>query len=41
MGKEVDTTYWFAPNVGIVKQIAMIGELNLTMELEKFEAAKK
>jgi hypothetical protein len=39
-GQNVTTTYWFADNVGIVKQTAMIGGLNVLMELEKFEPAK-
>jgi hypothetical protein len=39
-GQNITTTYWFAPNVGIIKQTAMIGPLNITMELEKFHPAK-
>jgi hypothetical protein len=34
------TTYWFAQNIGLVKQTAELPGLNLTMELEKFERAK-
>ena len=39
-GQNITTTYWFAANVGIVKQTAMIGALDINMELEKFEPAK-
>ncbi len=38
--KTVQTTYWFAQNVGFVKQTVEAGNLNVSGELEKFEAAK-
>jgi hypothetical protein len=38
MGQKVTTTYWFAPNVGIVKQIFNLGGVQGTMELEKYTA---
>jgi hypothetical protein len=39
-GQTIDTTYWFAPNVGIVRQTATIpgpaGPITITTELEKY-----
>jgi hypothetical protein len=40
MGNTVNTTYWFAPDVGIVKQTVDAGPLNMVMELQKFEKGK-
>lgn len=40
-GKTVNTTYWFAKDVGFVKQTVDAGNLNIVMELEKFEPAKE
>lgn len=34
------TTYWFAADVGVVKQVATIMDKDITLELEKFEAGK-
>lgn len=39
-GQPISTTYWFAPNVGIVKQTIEIGGTSTTMELVKFEQGK-
>lgn len=39
--KTVNTVYWFAPDVGIVKMTVEAGNLNIAMELQKFEPAKK
>jgi hypothetical protein len=39
-GKTVDTTYWFANNVGIVKQTVDVGGLSVVVELQKFEKKK-
>lgn len=39
--KKMDVQYWFAPNVGIVKQYVKIGDYEVTLELEKFEPAAK
>ena len=39
-GNKVSTTYWFAPDVGIVKQSMGIPGRSLNMELVKFEAGK-
>jgi hypothetical protein len=39
-GQSVTTSYWFAKDVGFVKQTVEAGDLNITMELEKFELAK-
>lgn len=39
-GQVVNTTYWFAPNVGYVKQTVDAGGLNIVMELEKYTIAK-
>jgi hypothetical protein len=40
-GKTVHTTYWFVPEVGFVKQTVDAGDLNIVMELEKYERSKK
>jgi hypothetical protein len=40
-GKTVNTTYWFVPEIGFVKQTVETGGLNIVMELEKYERAKK
>ena len=40
-GKTIYTTYWFAPDVGFVKQTVEAGELNVVMDLQKFELAKE
>jgi hypothetical protein len=37
----VNTTYWFAPNVGFVKQTVEAQGLNITIELEKYKLKKK
>jgi hypothetical protein len=39
-GMKTTTTYWFAADVGIVKQVASIGGFMVTLELEKFEPGK-
>lgn len=39
-GQNITTTYWFAAGVGIVKQTATIGAVNVSMELEKIEMPK-
>ena len=39
-GQKVLSTYWFAANVGIVKQVIEIGPTKYTMELEKFKMGK-
>ena len=33
-------TYWFAPGVGIVKQVLRAGSKRTVMELEEFESPK-
>jgi hypothetical protein len=40
-GNPVMTTLWFAPNVGMVKQVMNLGGMKVQLELEKYEAAKK
>jgi hypothetical protein len=37
----VNTTYWFAPGVGFVKQTVTAPMLNITIELEKYKLTKK
>jgi hypothetical protein len=37
----VTTTYWFVPDIGFVRQTVDTGRLNVVMELEKFQTAKK
>jgi hypothetical protein len=39
--KTVTTTYWFRENFGFVKQTVEAGNLNIAMEMQKFEPAKK
>ncbi len=39
-GNEVLTTYWFAPEVGIIRESTTIPGATLKMELTKFEAGK-
>jgi len=39
-GKTIDTTYWFAKDVGIVKQTVVTEGLKLVMELERFDRKK-
>jgi hypothetical protein len=39
-GQKVATSYWFVKDVGFVKQTVEAGDLNIKMELEKFELAK-
>jgi hypothetical protein len=39
-GMQISTTYWFAPDVGVVKQTTNLGGKNIILELEKFEAGK-
>lgn len=34
-GIDIKTTYWFAPDVGMVKQTLDMGEVHLVLELEK------
>lgn len=36
-GQKVSTSYWFVKDVGFVKQTVEAGELNINMELEKFD----
>ena len=40
MGNQFVATYWFAPDVGVVKQTMVIMGKNISLELEKFEAGK-
>jgi hypothetical protein len=40
-GKTVNTSYWFVKDVGFVRQTVDAGNLNIVMELEKFEPAKE
>jgi hypothetical protein len=40
-GKTITTTYWFVQDVGFVRQTVEAGELNIVMELQKFEKGKK
>jgi hypothetical protein len=37
----VTTSYWWVPNVGFVRQTVNTARLNVVMELEKFQPAKK
>jgi hypothetical protein len=39
-GNPVMTTLWFAPDVGMVKQVMNLGGMKVQLELEKYEAAK-
>jgi hypothetical protein len=39
-GQTVATTYWFAENVGFVKQTLDLGGVNILAELQKFEPKK-
>jgi hypothetical protein len=39
-GMKFTTKYWFAADVGIVKQVATIGGNTISLELEKYEPAK-
>jgi hypothetical protein len=39
-GQNINTVYWFAKDVGIVKQTVDAKDLSILMELEKFEPAK-
>ena len=39
-GLNMNTTYWFAANVGIVKQVVEFMGQKVTQSLEKYEAAK-
>jgi hypothetical protein len=39
--KVVNTTYWFAPGVGFVKQTVEAPMVNMTIELEKYKLTKK
>jgi hypothetical protein len=38
--KKMDTTYWFAASVGIVKQHVKIGDYEVTLELKEFTPGK-
>jgi hypothetical protein len=38
--RKMALTYWFAPGVGLVKQRLQVGERDVVIELEKFNAAK-
>ena len=40
MGMKVITTYWFAPDVGIVSQKMKIGEIEFSTKLKKFTPGK-
>jgi Protein of unknown function (DUF3108) len=39
-GQQVETTYWFAKDVGFVKQTLDVAGASITLELEKFERKK-
>jgi hypothetical protein len=39
-GLKIDTTSWYAPDVGLVKQKVLLGDKNITLDLVKFEAGK-
>jgi hypothetical protein len=39
-GQKLSTTYYLAKDVGMVKQTLKLGELDVTLELEKFELGK-
>jgi len=39
-GMKITTTYYFVPGMGPVKQIADLGGIKVTLELEKYEAGK-
>ncbi|MCI0376961.1 MAG: hypothetical protein L0215_05105 [Gemmataceae bacterium] len=38
--QKMNLTYWFANKVGIVKQRTSVGDLDILLELEKYEPAK-
>jgi hypothetical protein len=38
--QKVQLEYWFAPNIGIVKQKVHVGNHDIVLELEKFERGK-
>lgn len=38
--RRMDVDYWFAPEVGMVKQVFAAGDMKVVLELEKFEPAK-
>jgi len=40
-GQAVSLTYYFAPKVGLVKQVVEVGGARTTLELEKYEEPKK
>jgi hypothetical protein len=40
-GQKIGFTYYYAEKVGMVKQVAQAGDMKVTLELEKFEPAKK
>lgn len=35
--QKMEIIYWFAPNIGVVKQLVRVGNFDLLLELEKFE----
>lgn len=39
--QKVSTSYWFVKDIGFVKQTVEAGDLNITMELEKFDAGSE
>ena len=39
-GQQVKTTYWFAPNVGFVRQQMELPNATILLEMQKFERAK-
>ncbi len=39
-GNKISTTYWFAPEVGIVRQLVNMPDRSVNMELVKFEEGK-
>jgi hypothetical protein len=42
MGKHrMKLSYWFLPGWGLVKQRLQVGTFDITMELEKYEPARK
>jgi hypothetical protein len=39
--QNIETTYWFCLDVGFVKQTVNLNNLNIVMELEKYELKKE
>lgn len=40
-GQQIETTYWFAKDVGFVKQTLNVAGISIMLELEKFDRKKK